>query len=82
MQGVWLKKCARCGNYIKKTDPEESVMVLRLRVAGTRQPLFLRVHQELLRPGGKNMRSAAATGPFIPAHRERSAPRLPPDLLT
>ena len=41
-----------------------SVMVLRLRVAGTRQPLFLRVHQELLRPGGKNMRSAAATGPF------------------
>ena len=56
--------------------------VLRLRLAGTRQPLFLRVHQELVRLGGKNMRSAAATGPFIPAHRERSAPRLPPDLLT
>jgi hypothetical protein len=26
MQKVWLKKCARCGNDIKKTDPEESVM--------------------------------------------------------
>jgi len=35
---------------------------------------------ELLRPE-ENMRSAAATGSFIPAHRERSAPRLPPDLL-
>ncbi len=26
MQGVWYKKCPRCGNYIQKNDPEELCM--------------------------------------------------------
>ncbi len=26
MFGVWLKKCPRCGNYMMKTDPQETCM--------------------------------------------------------
>ncbi len=26
MDGIWFKRCPHCGNYMKKTDPEESCM--------------------------------------------------------
>jgi hypothetical protein len=26
MQGIWFKRCPRCGNYIKKINPEELCM--------------------------------------------------------
>lgn len=26
MDGMWFKRCARCGCYLKKTDPQESGM--------------------------------------------------------
>jgi hypothetical protein len=24
MNGMWYKHCPKCGNYVKKTDPQES----------------------------------------------------------
>jgi anaerobic ribonucleoside-triphosphate reductase len=26
MEGIWCKQCPRCGNYLKKTDPQEAGM--------------------------------------------------------